>query len=63
MTTMASLSTAPLELPRQVEWCSLFLEHLNEFATLAWYLVADGRLAESIVLHTLKSLSHLYSGA
>jgi hypothetical protein len=59
MTTMTSLSTTPFELSRQVEWCSLFLEHLNEFATLAWYLVADGRLVESIVLHTLKNLESI----
>ena len=27
-------------------WCFLLLEHLDEFATLAWYLVADSKLVE-----------------
>ena len=59
MAITTSLSTAPLEVSRQIEWCSLFLEHLDEFATLAWYLVADAKLAESIILRTLKSLDSI----
>jgi hypothetical protein len=58
MATMTSLSP-PLELSRQFEWCSLFLAHLNDFATLAWYLVADGKLVECIVMNTLKSLESI----
>jgi hypothetical protein len=59
MATTTSLSTSPLELSRQIEWCSLFLEHLDELATLAWYLAADAKLAESIILRTLKSLDSI----
>jgi hypothetical protein len=55
MATTTYLSE-PLELSRQIEWCSLFLAHLNDFATLAWQLVADGMRAECIVMNTLKSL-------
>jgi len=58
MATMTSLS-APLELSRQFEWCSLFLAHLNDFAALAWYLVADGKLVECIVMNSLKSLESI----
>jgi DNA-directed RNA polymerase specialized sigma24 family protein len=48
MTTMAT-SFAPLSFtpsPRSASWCFLLLEHLDELATLAWYLVADGKLVE-----------------
>jgi hypothetical protein len=58
MATMTSLP-APLELSRQFEWCSLFLAHLNDFAALAWYLVADGKLVECIVMNSLKSLESI----
>ncbi len=59
MAATTSLSTPPANLSRQIEWSSLFLEHLDEFATLAWYLVADAKLAEAIILHTLKSLDSI----
>jgi hypothetical protein len=58
MATMTSLP-APLELSRQFEWCSLFLVHLDDFAALAWYLVADGKLVECIVMNSLKSLESI----
>ena len=58
MATMTSLST-PLQLSPQFEWCSLFLAHLNDFAALAWYLVADGKLVECVVMNTLKSLEDI----
>jgi hypothetical protein len=58
MATMTSLP-APLELSRQFEWCSLFLAHLNDFAALAWHLVADGKLVECIVMNSLKSLESI----
>ena len=58
MATMTSLS-APPELSRQFEWCSLFLAHLNDFAALAWHLVADGKLVECIVMNSLKSLERI----
>jgi hypothetical protein len=61
MTTMTSLSTstAPVEQSRQIEWCFLFLEHLNEFATLVWYLVADSKLVECVILRTLARLDSI----
>jgi hypothetical protein len=34
--------------PRSGSWCLLLLEHLDEFAKLAWYLVSDGKLVEGI---------------
>jgi DNA-directed RNA polymerase specialized sigma24 family protein len=37
-------------------WCYLLLEHLDEFATLAWYLVADGRLVEDTFVRTMAKL-------
>jgi hypothetical protein len=37
-------------------WYLLFLEHLDEFATLAWYLVADHRLVEEAILRTMAQL-------
>jgi DNA-directed RNA polymerase specialized sigma24 family protein len=43
-----SLSTA--------SWCFLLLEHLDEFARLAWYLVADGKLVEDTFARTLAKL-------
>ena len=55
MATTTYLSE-PLELSRQIEWCSLFLAHLSDFATLAWQLVADGMRVECIVMNTLQSL-------
>ena len=58
MATMTSLS-APPELSRQFEWCSLFLAHLNDFAALAWHLVADGKLVECIVMNSLRSLESI----
>jgi DNA-directed RNA polymerase specialized sigma24 family protein len=37
-------------------WCYLLLEHLDEFATLAWYLVADGKLVEDTFARTMAKL-------
>src|SRR6201999_3887184 len=37
-------------------WYLLFLEHLDEFATLAWYLVADHQLVEETIQRTLAQL-------
>ena len=34
----------------------LVLEHLEEFATLAWYLVADGKLVEDTFSRTMAKL-------
>jgi hypothetical protein len=34
----------------------LMLEHLDEFAKLAWYLVADGKLVEDTFARTIAKL-------
>jgi DNA-directed RNA polymerase specialized sigma24 family protein len=39
--------------PASASWCFLLLEHLDEFATLAWYLVADGKLVEDTFARTI----------
>ena len=52
--SFASLSFPPS--PRSASWCFLLLEHLDEFATLAWYLVADGRLVEDTFARTMAKL-------
>ena len=57
MTTMATFAPIPFSpSPRSASWCFLLLEHLDEFATLAWYLVADGRLVENTFSRTLAKL-------
>jgi hypothetical protein len=56
LATMKCLSTIPIERLRRIEWCSLFLEHLDEFATLVWYLTADRSLLEFVFLRTLARL-------
>jgi hypothetical protein len=55
---MAS-SFAPVSLdptPITTLWGIVLLEHLDEFATLAWYLAADGKLVEDIFSRTLAKL-------
>jgi DNA-directed RNA polymerase specialized sigma24 family protein len=42
--------------PRSASWCFLLLEHLDEFARLAWYLVADGKLVEDTFARTMAKL-------
>jgi DNA-directed RNA polymerase specialized sigma24 family protein len=42
--------------PKSASWCFLLLEHLDEFATLAWYLVADGKLVEDTFARTMARL-------
>lgn len=52
-------SFAPVSLnstPSATLWGIVLLEHLDEFATLAWYLVADGKLVEDTFLRTLARL-------
>jgi hypothetical protein len=46
-------STPPL---KSASWCFLLLEHLNEFATLVWYLLADGKLVEDTFARTMTEL-------
>ena len=54
-TSFASGSFSPSL--RSASWCFLLLEHLDEFATLAWYLVADGKLVEDIFARTMAKLN------
>jgi DNA-directed RNA polymerase specialized sigma subunit len=42
--------------PTKATWCLLLLEHLEEFAKLAWYLVADGHLVEETFSRTMIQL-------
>ena len=42
--------------PTSASWCFLLLEHLDEFATLVWYLVADGKLVEDTFARTMAKL-------
>ena len=53
-TSFSSTSFTPS--PRTTSWCYLLLEHLDEFATLAWYLVADGKLVEDTFARTMAKL-------
>ena len=48
----ASLTSSP----RSASWCFLLLEHLDEFARLVWYLVADGKLVEDTFARTMAKL-------
>jgi hypothetical protein len=50
---------APVSLiatPSTTLWGIVLLEHLDELATLAWYLVADGKLVEEAFSRTLATL-------
>jgi DNA-directed RNA polymerase specialized sigma24 family protein len=42
--------------PKSSSWCFLLLDHLDEFATLVWYLVADGKLVEDTFARTMTKL-------
>jgi DNA-directed RNA polymerase specialized sigma24 family protein len=42
--------------PRSASWCFVLLEHLDEFAKLAWYLVSDGKLVEDTFVRTMAKL-------
>ena len=53
-TSFASVPFIPS--PRSASWCFVLLEHLDEFATLAWYLVADGKLVEDTFARTMAKL-------
>jgi DNA-directed RNA polymerase specialized sigma24 family protein len=52
----ASLAQSVDESPAIATWCSVLLDHLEEFATLAWYLVADGKLVEHTFARTMAQL-------
>ena len=53
-TSFTSVSSVPS--PNSASWCFLLLEHLDEFATLVWYLVADGKLVEDTFARTMAKL-------
>jgi DNA-directed RNA polymerase specialized sigma24 family protein len=53
-TSFTSVSFTPS--PNSASWCFLLLEHLDEFAMLAWYLVADGKLVEDTFARTIAKL-------
>ena len=53
-TSFAPVSINPT--PSTTLWGIVLLEHLDEFATLAWYLVADGKLVEETFSRTLAKL-------
>jgi len=41
---------------RMTEWGYFVLDHLNEFAKLAWYLVADAQMVENVMLRAIVRL-------
>ena len=53
-TSFATESLTPS--PGSASWCFLLLDHLDEFATLAWYLVADAKLVEDTFTRTMAKL-------
>jgi DNA-directed RNA polymerase specialized sigma24 family protein len=53
-TSFTSVSFTPS--PNSASWCLLLLEHLDEFAMLAWYLVADGKLVEDTFARAIAKL-------
>jgi hypothetical protein len=53
-TSFTHLSLNPT--PSTTLWGMVLLEHLDEFATLAWYLAADGKLVEDTFSRTLAKL-------
>ena len=53
-TSFASVSLTPSQ--KSASWCFLLLEHLDEFAKLAWYLLADGKLVEDTFARTVAIL-------
>jgi len=58
ITNMAISSTSASFIPssKNGSWCFLLLEHLEEFARLTWYLVADGKLVEDTFARTIAKL-------
>jgi hypothetical protein len=53
-TSFTSVSFTPS--PKSSSWGFLLLDHLDEFATLVWYLVADGKLVEDTFARTMAKL-------
>jgi len=40
-------------------WCLFLLDHLAEFATLVWYLVAEGNLVDEAFLRSIPQLEQI----
>jgi len=55
-TENVGIFAAPSSSRTNATWCLLLLEHLEEFARLAWYLVADGSLVEETFTRTMVQL-------
>ena len=53
-TSFTSVSFTPSS--TSASWCFLLLEHLDEFAMMVWYLVADGKLVEDTFACTMAKL-------
>jgi hypothetical protein len=51
------VARAPKASRQRVPWCYLLLDNLHEFATLAWYLVADGNLVEEVFSRVMAALA------
>jgi DNA-directed RNA polymerase specialized sigma subunit len=57
MATMSGAITLPSPAsPQSALWCLLLLEHLEDFAKLAWYLVADDSLVVETFSRTMVQL-------
>jgi hypothetical protein len=57
MAAMSNAITLSLPAPPQsAMWCLLLLEHLEEYAKLVWYLVADGSLVDETFSRTMVQL-------
>jgi DNA-directed RNA polymerase specialized sigma24 family protein len=56
VTAMPTSFVSPSSQSEIASWCFLLLEHLDEFARLAWYLVADGKLVEETFVRTMAKL-------
>ena len=54
--TTSFTSVSSTQLLKSASSCFLLLEHLDEFATLAWYLLADGKLVEDAFTGTMTEL-------
>jgi hypothetical protein len=58
MATMSEAISFPTSAsPQSAPWSFLLLEHLEEFAKLVWYLVADGRLVDETFSRAMVHLS------
>lgn len=55
-TTASSLISTQRPVPATSPWGFFFLDHLDEFARLTWYLVADPLLVERVIMRTLMRL-------